>query len=87
MAEECSHGDHHYFESQNDLGNEVKCQELCAFYQNDCSFFVYNRKDDFCELYDYDVKEYINTCGKKGMTETPSFDKCLDFDEPCAVST
>ena len=90
MVEECTHGNHSYLESQNDLGNEFRCQQFCALYHADgrkCSFFTYNREDDFCELYEYDVKEYINSCVKKGMTETPSFDKCLDFDEPCAVST
>ena len=93
MAEECNHGDNNAIESHNDLGSEFRCQEFCSIYyspdsdNHECSFFIYNRKDDFCQLYDYDVKDYMSSCLKKGMTPTPSFDKCLDFDEPCAVSS
>ena len=91
MVEECEHGDNKPFESLNNLGDEFNCQKFCGSYDNPdfhkCTFFIFNRLDNFCDLYDYDVKDYMKTCLKKGMTLTPAFDLCLDFDQPCAVST
>ena len=87
----CEHGENKPFESDNSLNNEFECQEFCAFYDNPdfhkCEFFTYNRQDNFCNLFEYDVKDYMDFCLKKGMTQTPLFEECLDFDEPCAVST
>ena len=69
------------------------CQDLCKTYTHpECTFFVYNKEQLTCEMFDTDIQIYKDSCHKLGLTpdvEVPSCYNSTDsfLADPCLVST
>ena len=63
---------------------EVICQQICRDVGR-CKFFIYDRQNDLCELYDIDEQLYVESC--KGIASTPKPDlaECKESNDPCTV--
>ena len=73
------------FETFTDQG-EVICQQICReVYAGRCIFFIYNREDELCELYDIDEQIYADSCKRITGTPQPSLAECKESNDPCTV--
>ena len=73
------------FETFTDQG-EVICQQICReVYAGRCIFFIYNREDELCELYDIDEQIYVDSCKRITGTPQPSLDECKESNDQCTV--
>ena len=50
-----------------------------------CTFFIYDRQQDICQLYDYDSQAYADSCALIAATPTPALAECVASDEECLV--
>ena len=64
---------------------EIICQQFCSDVYDDCEFFIYNRKSELCELFDYDKEIYANSCTRIGGTPQPNLSECKNSTDPCLV--
>merc|ERR1712086_200222 len=77
------------FETLKDLGEDGTCQLFCReIFAGVCTFFLYDRMEDICQLYNYEPGDYAAACSILGGTPTPkladcqaSTDECLQFTE------
>ena len=68
------------------LASEENCQQYCRqVFPNVCTFFIYDRQQGNCQLFDYDSQEYANSCALIAATPTPSLVECAKSDETCLV--
>ena len=68
------------------LASEENCQQYCSqVFPDVCTFFIYDREQDICQLYDYDSHEYADSCALIAATPTPSLTECRSSDEECLV--
>ncbi len=74
------------FETAKGL-NETTCQKLCKdIYGFKCTYFVFDRRDKSCELFDQDNgQDYFGTCNRVGGTAEPSIADCDTANEDCKV--
>ena len=69
------------------LSSEENCQEFCSqVFPNVCTFFIHNRQQDLCQLFDYDAQEYVDSCEFIAATPTPNLTECQQSDDECLVS-
>ena len=67
-------------------GTEEACQLFCnEVFSGLCTFFIYDRQQDICQVYDYGEQEYAASCARIGSTPKPSFADCEVSDENCVV--
>ena len=75
-----------YFEITN-VENMEKCQNLCSKnFSNQCRFFIFDRKNSVCLLYDFIGNDFIKTCNGFGSSNSPPISQCLNSNDPCVVS-
>ena len=76
------------------LGVDVLgCQQFCdQIYtiQPECTFFIFDYKQELCDLFDYPKEDFISSCNRVGGPTEPDIDTCteeavIDAD-PCIVS-
>ena len=73
------------FNTIKDQGVE-NCQFICANVFTDvCTFFIYDRENELCEMYDYEKEIYVATCTRFGGPPTPSLAECQVSTDPCSV--
>ena len=73
------------FETFTDQG-EVICQQICReVYAGRCNFFIYDREDELCELYDIDEQLYVDSCKRTAGTPQPPLVECKESNDPCTV--
>ena len=73
------------FETFTDQG-EVICQQICReVYAGRCNFFIYDREDELCELYDIDEQLYVDSCKRTASTQQPDLAECKESDDLCTV--
>ena len=69
------------------LESEDTCQKYCSnIFPGVCSFFIYDRQQNICQIYDYDPEDYAASCNIIGGTPTPSLVECDNSNEECLVS-
>ena len=69
------------------LSSEENCQEFCSQgFTNVCTFFIHDRQQDLCQLFDYDSQEYADSCALIAATPTPTLTECQESDDECLVS-
>ena len=65
---------------------EAACQLYCSgVYEGQCTFFIYDRKQSLCELFDSEVEDFAGSCNRLGGTPSPSLASCQDSDDECLV--
>ena len=65
---------------------EEACQTFCReVFSGVCTFFIYDRQQDICQLYDYDEHEYTDSCARIALTPNPSLAECKTSDDDCVV--
>jgi len=75
------------FETFTDQG-EVICQQICReVYAGRCIFFIYDREDELCELYDIDEQIYVDSCKRITGTPQPSLAECKESNDQCTKFT
>ena len=65
------------------------CQMFCnLIYAGSCKFFIYDSKQDLCELWKVPMEDYQQTCTKVGGPVQPTIDNCKAQaqQDPCLVS-
>ena len=68
------------------LASEENCQQYCSqVFPDVCTFFIYDRQQDICQLFDYDPQAYADSCALIAATPTPSLAECRASDEECLV--
>ena len=68
------------------LSREQDCQEFCSqIFPDVCTFFIHDRQQDLCQLYDYDPQEYADSCDLIAGTPTPSLAECKELNDNCLV--
>ena len=73
------------FETFTDQGEEI-CQQICRdVYPGRCIFFIYDRGNELCELYDIDEQLYVDSCKRTAGTPLPSLAECKESNDPCTV--
>ena len=66
--------------------SEENCQQYCSqIFPSVCEFFIYDRQQDICQLFDYDPQAYADSCALIAATPTPSLAECRASDEECLV--
>ena len=69
-------------------GQEEKvCQEICrdVYPVGRCVFFIYDREDRLCQLFDFDEQIYADSCKKIAATPKPDLAECKESNDPCTV--
>jgi hypothetical protein len=85
--DDCEYSDQGPFESSKDL-TEALCQQYCSdIYPGRCTFFIYDRKQGVCELFDTQQNDYVNSCKKIAGPRGPGIETCSTDPDPCIVST
>ena len=70
------------------LPSAEDCQEYCRDVFTDmCTFFIYDRQQVFCQLFDYDPDVYASSCALIGGTPNPSLTECQESNDECLVRT
>ena len=70
------------------LESEKTCQKYCSdIYPNLCTFFIYDRQQNGCNLYSYDPEDYVESCNQTGGTPLPSLAECKNSNDECLVRT
>ena len=73
------------FNTLKNTGEEI-CQQVCRdVYGDKCTFFIYDRANELCELFDFDEEDYAGSCKRIGGTPTPSLADCQESTDPCSV--
>ena len=73
------------FETFTDQGEEI-CQQICRdVYPGRCIFFIYDRENELCELYDIDEQLYVDSCKRTAGTPQPPLAECKESNDPCTV--
>ena len=73
------------FDTLKNIG-EAACQLYCSgVYEGKCTFFIYDRKQSLCELFDSEVEDFTGSCNRLGGTPSPSLASCQDSDDECLV--
>ena len=76
------------FETLKDLGEEETCQLFCReIFVGVCTFFLYDRMEDICQLYNYEPGDYAAACSILGGTPTPKLADCQTSTDECLVRT
>ena len=76
------------FETLKDLGGAEQCQLFCReIFAGVCTFFLYDREEDLCSLYNYDPGDYAAACSILGGTPTPKLADCQTSTDECLVRT
>jgi hypothetical protein len=84
--DDCDYGEQGPFESSKDL-DEAICQQFCSvIYPGRCTFYIYDRKQKVCELFDTPQNDYISTCKKIAGPRGPEIENCPTDPDPCVVS-
>ena len=76
------------FEIDDDI-SETLCQKICQLYEveKSCGFFIFNKALRRCELYDYQIHVYDETCKTVGSIPDTDVMECQNSDGECDVST
>ena len=70
------------------LSSEETCQEYChTVFTEICTFFIYDREQDSCQLFDFDSEIYASSCTIIGGTPLPSLTECQNSGDKCLVRT
>ena len=70
------------------LSSEETCQEYChTVFTEICTFFIYDREQDSCQLFDFDSEVYASSCTIVGGTPMPSLTQCQNSGDKCLVRT
>ena len=73
------------FETFTDQGEEI-CQQICReVYPGRCTFFIYDRENELCELYDFNGDIYVDSCKRTAGTPEPTLAECKESNDPCTV--
>ena len=68
------------------IPTEEICQQLCREdYADKCVFFIYDRINEICELFDFNEQDFADSCQKVGGTPEPSLVECQQSNDPCSV--
>ena len=66
--------------------SEEICQQTCRdVYADKCVFFIYDRVNEACELFDFNEQDFADSCQKVGGTPEPSLVECEQSNDPCSV--
>ena len=64
---------------------ERNCQKLCLQSEQKCEFFIFDRTQKFCDLYDYSLDEIDQYCNKIGGPPEPDVNECDSNMDLCLV--
>ena len=67
--------------------DELTCQMFCdQVYPDKCTFWIFDKKQTLCDLFDYDKDVFTQSCKKFGGPKEPDFESCATDSDPCVVS-
>ena len=64
---------------------ERNCQKMCLQSEQNCEFFIFDRTQKFCDLYDYSLDEVDQYCNKIGGPPEPDVGDCDSNLDLCLV--
>ena len=73
--------------------DEPLCQKYCSqIYPSYCQFFIYDRTENLCQLFDYPANDFEKSCNKIGGSPFPDLSadcssQYMILDDSCLVST
>lgn len=74
--DDCDYGDKKPFETAK-LGDEKLCQQFCSIiYESKCTFFVYDRREILCQMFDGPVEDYTSSCKITAASPQPNLEDC-----------
>ena len=83
--DKCTLEDNSIIETLKDVG-EDDCQFYCnVIYGQNCTFYIYDKKQVVCEVFRSEMKDYIDSCKKYGGPPDPSVAQCLSSHNECKV--
>ena len=56
-------------------------------YPEQCKFFIWDRIKQLCEVFDYEMSQYLSSCKVLGGTPEPGLADCEDVVDDCQVET
>ena len=82
----CDYGQNGPFETSKGL-DELLCQKFCdQIYAGRCEFYIYDKAEVICQLFDYTPDDYVTGCSIVSGTPLPSLDDCsTQTDDQCSV--
>ena len=67
--------------------DELTCQMFCdQVYPSKCTFWIFDKKQTLCDLFDYEIDVFTQSCKKIGGPKEPDFESCATDPDPCVVS-
>ena len=55
-------------------------------YHDKCTFWIFDKKQLLCDLFDYPTLDFTQSCKKNGGPKVPNFDTCATDSDDCVVS-
>ena len=84
-VDKCAVEDDALIETIKDI-DEENCQFYCnVIYGQNCTFYIYDKKQVVCEVFRSEMKDYIDSCKKYGGPPDPSVAQCLSSHNECKV--
>ena len=84
-VDKCAVEDGALIETIKDI-DEEDCQFYCnVIYGQNCTFYIYDKKQVVCEVFRSEMKDYIDSCKKYGGPPDPSVAQCLSSHNECKV--
>ena len=84
-VDKCAVEDGALIETIKDI-DEENCQFYCnVIYGQNCTFYIYDKKQVVCEVFRSEMKDYIDSCKKYGGPPDPSVAQCLSSHNECKV--
>ena len=74
------------FKTLKDITPESCQTDWCAnIFGGTCTFFIYDREHELCELFDTPIDDYVSTCDILGGPFGLDLQLCADSNDPCDV--
>ncbi len=80
----CTFEEEGLLETLKDVVEDEVCQQFCTIiYGSRCKFFIHDRKQNTCKIFDQNLDNFLQTCRKVGGPREPD---CKSVTDPCIVS-
>ncbi len=85
--DKCTFEEDGLLETLKDVFEDKICQQFCQIiYGQSCKFFVHDRKQNVCKIFDQSLDTFLQTCKKVGGPREPDLETCKSVTDPCIVS-